>query len=61
MTAEHFKEIVEIVCKTKGAYERELAEFIGTHSINLTKWKREGLPESKRVLVMSRIRSFLAL
>ena len=59
MTGPHFKEVVEVVCKTTNLNKTTIADVLDISTTTLSYWQRFGVPGYKTALVMNRLKVFL--
>lgn len=59
MTAQHFKEILESICKSTHSTKRTLANHLCISEVSLWRYENQGVPDSKKYLVMSRLKEYL--
>lgn len=59
MYGQHFKELINTVCKTTGIYKYEIASLIGVTTVTIHAWEREGVPTPRKPYVLSVLRQAL--
>ncbi|USK56547.1 hypothetical protein LIS82_08785 [Cytobacillus solani] len=59
MNAQHFKELINTVCKTVDLPKYKIANVIGVSMQIINIWEREGVPVRKKPYVMSVLRKVL--
>lgn len=59
MNAQHFKELVNTICKTVDCKKYEIASLIGVDAVTVNKWERDGVPVRIKPYVMSVLRKVL--
>lgn len=59
MNAQHFKEILHTVCVTKKLSVGSVAVRMGTTKERLNQYGRNGVPVSKKPMIMAKLRKVL--
>lgn len=59
MNGQHFRELINTVCKTSGLYKYELASLIGVDPRTIHSWESEGVPVRIKPYVISVLRKVL--
>jgi DNA-binding XRE family transcriptional regulator len=59
MNAQHFKELINSVCKTTNLPKYKVASFMGIAIQTINKWECEGVPVRIKPYVMSVLRKVL--
>lgn len=59
MNGQHFKEMIDTVCKTTGLYKYEIVSLIGVTDVTISYWERHGLPITRKTYVISVLRQSL--
>ncbi|KOP82266.1 hypothetical protein ACFFHH_12595 [Cytobacillus solani] len=59
MNAQHFKELINTVCKTVNLPKYKIVDLIGVDHVTVNKWEREGLPVRIKPYVMSVLRKVI--
>jgi phage terminase Nu1 subunit (DNA packaging protein) len=59
MNGEHFKEIVEVVCATKGITKKQLHEVLRVSDFTFRRWQKNGVPITGKRIVVERLRKVL--
>jgi hypothetical protein len=54
-----FKEVIEVVCKTKNVPKRKLCTHLGISQPQMSSYERNGVPIQLKPLIMQRLKNFL--
>jgi hypothetical protein len=59
MTGQHFKEVLETICKSTNSSKSKVALVSGFNAHNFYDWQRKGVPAGKTPLVMVKLKDYL--
>lgn len=59
MNGQHFKELVNTVCKTTGCTKKHVAFVIGVAPSRVNVWERQGVPVHIKPYVISMLKQIL--
>ncbi|WP_423408041.1 hypothetical protein AABM38_20565 [Heyndrickxia sp. MSNUG] len=59
MSGQHFKETLEIVCKTTKSTKKHMGDLMGVTDMTICHWQRNGVPKRMSPYVMSVLRTEL--
>ena len=59
MTAQHFKEVLETICKSTNSTKTKVALYTGFKAHNFYDWQRKGVPAHMDPYVMDKLKNYL--